>query len=175
MRTKPVSEDKLGVLLACLMPQNALACRVSLETGLRIDDVLSIKTIQLTKGRWTLTERKTGKKRRIYIPKALQEEILAYSGKVWAFPHRNDQTKHRTRQAVYMDIKRAAKVLRLGEGIATHSMRKNYAVDKFKATGDLKKVQELLNHKYEATTMLYALADVLAERQTRKLAEKAKG
>lgn len=175
MRTKPIQADKLDVLLACLTPQNALACRLSLETGLRIDDVLSIKTHQLTRGRWTLTEGKTLKRRRIYVPVALREELMRYAGKVWVWPHRIDPMRHRTRQAVYMDIKRAAKLLRLGDAIAPHSMRKTYAVDMYRATGNLKRVKELLNHKYEATTLLYALADVLTERQAAHTAVIAKG
>jgi site-specific recombinase XerC len=74
-----------------------------------------------------------------------------------------------------MDIKRAAKLLRLGDAIAPHSMRKTYAVDMYRATGNLKRVKELLNHKYEATTLLYALADVLTERQAAHTAVIAKG
>jgi len=175
MRTKPVKTDSLDVLLAALMPSNALACRLSLLTGLRISDVLAIKSCEVAKGRWTVTEGKTGKKRRVYVPLALRDDVMRQAGKIWAFPGRTNQNKHRTRQAVYTDIKRAAKLLRLGDGISPHSLRKTFAVKKYNACGDMRKVQELLNHKYEATTMLYALSDVLASKQADKLADSAKG
>jgi integrase len=168
MRTKAVKEDEMDVLLATLMPENSLACRLSLHTGLRISDVLRIKSHQVANGRFSITEHKTGKQRRITLPKKLQEEMLMYCGKIFAFPHRLDQKKHRTRQAVYMDLTRAAKALRLENGIAPHSMRKTFAVRKYNATGDLKKVQQLLNHQYESTTMLYALADALKEKKDRR-------
>lgn len=168
MRTKPIKEDELDVVLACLMPENSLACRVSLHTGLRISDVLRIKSHQVANGRFQVTEWKTGKKRRVTLPKTLQNELLRYCGKIFAFEHRYTPQKHRTRQAVYMDITRAAKALRLEEGLAPHSMRKTFAVRAYNASGDMGKVKALLNHTYESTTMLYALADCLKDKKERR-------
>ena len=51
-------------ILSALMPPNRLALIVSLCTGLRIDDVLSLKTEQIKKGRFTIKEMKTGKSRK---------------------------------------------------------------------------------------------------------------
>lgn len=155
-------------LLAALMPQNRLALEVSMATGLRIGDVLSLRSCDLAraadKGRITVRESKTGKSKRIYIPVYLVERMLMVSGKYFVFEHRTDRKKHRTRQAVFKDLKRVAIAFRLKANIAPHSCRKIYAVEQFHRCGDLKKVQKLLNHENEAVTMLYAMADELTKR-----------
>ena len=67
MRTHWVDDIQIKLILAAMMPANRLAIEVSEATGLRIDDVLSLKTetIQET-NRPTVVDSKTGKKHRIY-------------------------------------------------------------------------------------------------------------
>ena len=91
--------------------------------------------------------------------------ILAQAGPIYAFPGRLDGKKHRTRQAVYRDVRRAAKAFRLQEHLSPHSLRKVYAVMQYRKTGSMQRVQELLHHSDEAVTAIYALADVLTERR----------
>ena len=96
--------------------------------------------------------------------------MLAHAGRYYVFEGRTDPLKHRTRSAVYKDLKRVAKLYRLnGEklrvNIAPHSARKIYAVEAYKASGDLEKVREKLNHSDSTVTMLYALADELTKRK----------
>lgn len=165
MQADYISPDMMEHVLAALMPANALAVRVSMATGLRIGDVLEIKTDEIQRGRWTVREGKTGKARRVTLPKALQAAVLRQSGHIWAFPGRSDGRRHRTRQAVYKDIRRAAEAFRLREHISPHSARKMFAVASLRRYGDLKKVQRLLNHDNEAVTMIYALADALTARR----------
>lgn len=165
MQSDYISPDMMEHVLAALMPANALAIRVSMETGLRIGDVLEIKTVEVQKGRWTVREGKTGKSRRVRLSKALQADVLRQSGHIWAFPGRSDGRCHRTRQAVYKDIRRAAEAFRLREHISPHTARKMFAVASLRRYGDVKKVQQLLNHDNEAVTMIYALADALTARR----------
>jgi site-specific recombinase XerC len=47
-------------------------------------------------------------------------------------------------------------------------LRKAYAVDLYRRTNDLKKVQEALNHDNELVTILYAMADILNSRAQKK-------
>ena len=42
-----INEEAMGHVLAALMPENCLAIEVAMATGLRISDVLGIKTDQL--------------------------------------------------------------------------------------------------------------------------------
>lgn len=161
MRSKWIEEENVKHILAALMPQNALAAEMSYRYGMRIGDVLATKTKDVRRGRWTYTEEKTGKKRRITLGRRFQEKLLQNAGRLYVFEHRNDWKKHRTRQAVYYDIRRAAKAFRLGNGVSPHTFRKVYAVNAMAKYKDLKRVQTLLNHSSEAITMIYALADIM--------------
>lgn len=169
MRAEWAPKETLELLLTAMMPANRLAIRASMATGLRIGDVLAFKTAQVRQQRWTVKEQKTGKLRRVYLPAKLCEDILAQAGRIWAFEGRSDAKKHRTRDAVYKDLRRVATLYRvdgkkLVEHISPHSARKVYAVEAYQKTRSLRKVRELLNHEDEAVTLLYALADVLTAR-----------
>jgi site-specific recombinase XerD len=155
-------------LLAALTPPNRLALEISLATGLRISDVLELRTADLERTqRPTVTALKTGKSRRIYIPDELHRRALLMAGRRYIFAHRHDWRRHRTRQAVYKDIKRIAAMYRLQANVAPHTARKVWAVEQYHKDGDLKRVQKLLQHDSEAVTMIYALADELVTRHRR--------
>lgn len=165
MRSGALPRTFFNHLLAGLMPANALAIEVSLNYGMRIGDVLKLHVSDVEKGRFTYKEEKTGKPRRVTLSREMQTRLLAQSGRVWVFEHRLDWRKHRTRQAVYKDLKRIAKAFRLERGCSPHSARKTYSVERYREFGgDLKRVQRLLNHSSEAVTMLYAMADDLTEK-----------
>lgn len=166
MRTDYVESDIFDHILAALMPQNRLAIIVSMYTGLRIDDVLHIKTDMLKKDRFTVRERKTGKSKRVRLPNDLRQDLISISGRYYVFEGRCDPTKTRTRQAVYKDIKRAAAAFRVKTlNVSPHSARKYYAVTQYRKTHDIKRVQQLLNHSDEAVTLIYALADEVSARK----------
>lgn len=163
MRSDFVERDVLGHVLFALTKPNRLACRVSLETGLRIDDVLALSSAVLLQKTFTVTEKKTGKKKRCRLSEGLRRDLKNIAGDFYVFPHRTDPNKHRTRQAVYCDLKRAAKLFRCKDNITPHTMRKAFAVDLMRRYRDLGKVAAALNHdtRYQSTTILYALADIL--------------
>ena len=171
MRTDYIEPEVLELLLTALMPPNRLALQLSMATGLRIGDCLALRTDVLRRSaRPTITEEKTGKKRRIYIPKELYEKLLAQAGRYYVFEGRSDPRKHRTRAAVHKDLKRVARLYRLnGEkikaNVAPHTARKVYAVGEYRKDFDLRRVQKLLNHKHESITMLYAMADQLRRKK----------
>lgn len=124
-------------VLAALTPSNRLVMRVILHTGLRVSDVLALRPEQL--------------KPRVWVVEA---------GDHWVFPGR-DPTRHRTRQAVWADVKRAAWAFRLPQNVGTHSARKVYAVRLMERYGDIKQVQRVLRHSSPAVTAIYAMADEL--------------
>jgi integrase len=172
-----VPAELMGHILAALTPENALALRVSLRTGLRIDDVLSLKTADILKGnRFTISEMKTHKHRRVYLPELLRAELLTQAGRYYVFEHRLDETRHRTRQAVNKDLARAAEAFRVPAAvqISPHSCRKIYAVNVFEHYGNVRKVQELLNHSGESVTILYCLAEQVYNKKAEKRVKKAR-
>jgi integrase len=142
-----------------------LVLRVQLTTGLRVGDAVALKTDDVRKGRFSVQEQKTGKRRRVTIPADLQTKILKQAGDIYAFPHRLTGKKARTTSAVYKDLRRAAGiVLKNGPHIATHTARKSWAVSYYRKSGrDMQKVKKLLNHNDVAVTMLYALADQIGK------------
>ena len=167
MRSDWISHDVMSHILAALTEPNRLAITVSLVTGLRISDVLGLRKNDLLKERFTVTEDKTLKKRRIRLPEQLRDQLLANSGKIYVFENRLDPRRTRTRQAVFKDIKRAAKAFRIKSNLSCHSARKIYAVDEYRKDMNIKRVKELLNHSSEAVTMIYAIADELTQRKNK--------
>ena len=157
--------EQLSKILMLLMPANRLVCEVQLHTGLRISDVLNLRSDELRQ-RMTIIEQKTGKKRKIYFKKDLFLRINKQKGRIWVFEGR-DWRKHRSRQAVWRDVKRASKACRMPENAGTHSMRKIYAVDLMARYGDIDRVRRALNHERTTTTLLYAMADKLLQQNPR--------
>jgi len=161
MTTEYLLAKEVGHVLAALTPQNRLIIETVLQTGLRISDVLELKTSDLKPSMW-VTERKTGKKHRCGLKKDLLRRILAQAGPIWAFPGRNGNG-HKTRQAVWADVKRAAKAFRLPQNVGTHSFRKAYAVELLAKYGDLLRVQRAMGHSAPSITVIYAMADRLLD------------
>lgn len=166
MRTEWIPKGEMIHILASLSPENRLACEISLATGLRINDVLALTPQKVRKQRFTIREEKTGKTRLIRLPTELVKRALACAGQHYVFEGRLNGRTHRTRQAVYKDLKKACKNFGLKPNIAPHSIRKIYAVDEFEKGGcNLKRVQKLLNHTSESVTMLYAMANIIGKRK----------
>lgn len=169
-------------LLETLTPQNALALELCMETGMRITDALRITyqdASDLVQERrcYTYTEQKTGKERTVYINLDwLSRAVLQHNPRsIWLFAGR-DPEKHRTRQAVWKDLHRAAKLYRvngqrLKARIGTHTARKVFAVGLYQEAvkngekDPLGLVRANLNHRDPAVTFLYALADVITARK----------
>lgn len=171
MRSQWVDDEIMHLILSALMPENRLACEISMATGLRIGDVLKLKPSDVvpTKTRFTIKEEKTGKRRTVYLPKDLRRRAFQIAGRYYVFEHRLDRTKHRTRQAVFKDLRRACTLLRIKENITPHSARKSFSVNYFKRHNmDIGKLQNLLNHSNEAVTYIYAMADCLTAKRKKR-------
>lgn len=161
MTSEFLGEAAVGHVLAALMPTNRLVCELCLETGLRLGDVLRLSCEQLRAGRFSVVEAKTGKCRDVVVSPSLAAAVLDQAGgEGLAFPGLRAGS-HRSRQAVYKDLKRAARAFRVPVNFTPHSLRKCYAVRLYREVGDLREVQKLLNHERIEVTLLYALADRL--------------
>lgn len=157
MTTEYLLQKEVEQVLDLLTFENRLVLRVLLHTGLRISDALQLRPEQLKPNFW-VTEQKTGKRRQVGLPEPLLSDLLRAAGEKWVFPGANPE-KHRSRQAVWKDIKRAAAACRLTANAAPHSARKVYAVELLRKYGDLERVRRALNHGGYAVTMIYAMAD----------------
>lgn len=157
MRTEYLLQKEVEHVLDLLTDENRLVMRVCLHTGLRVGDVLKLRTAQLKPHFW-VTEQKTGKKRQVGLPEPLLSDIKNQAGRFWAFEGK-DPSKHRCRQTVWKDVKRAAKACRLPQNVAPHSARKVYAVELLERYGDIERVRRALNHNSTTVTLIYAMAD----------------
>ena len=174
MRTDYLNPQLYNKLYSCMTYDNVLALRVSLETGLRIDDVLSLRASQLVRRTICGTAEKTDKPYRKTISADLSKRLAALIPNKggYIFPHRLDPMKHRTRQAVWANMKKAAALMGVKMNAAPHSARKTYAVEMFKDKG-LERTQRELQHDRISTTMLYAFSDMLcgAEHNTQNVVD----
>lgn len=170
MRSDYVDNDTISHILWAMQPVNRLVCEVVIETGWRVDDVLSLKSdllySALKKKRpcMTIVEKKTGKKSTKYISRPLIEKLEKQAGRLFVFEGRDDYRKHRTRQAVFLDIKRVAKKFNIKVNFSPHSLRKNYAVYLKHQGKSIDDIQKSLNHDNILVTMLYAMSDELTSK-----------
>ena len=157
MRTEYLLHREVEQVLDLLTYENRLLARLLLHTGIRVGDALQLRPEQLRPNFW-ITEQKTGKRRQVGIPEPLLSDLLDNCGTVWVFPGA-DPTKPRTRQALWKDVKRAARACRLTANAAPHSLRKVYAVELLHKYGDIDRVRRALNHGGIEVTLIYAMAD----------------
>ena len=162
MRSFYIEPKEFSLLISLMNYGNFLIMRVCLDTGLRISDVLCFEKRKLLQKSFVVTEMKTGKKRKIRLKAKLKAELLRFcscNGSAFVFRHRTNPKKHKTRQAVWYDIKRACSLLGIKKNITPHSARKIFAVELGKLGYDLEAVRQLLNHDQEGTTMFYLFAE----------------
>lgn len=156
-------EQQLPLILAALRPDNRRVIQVMLRTGLRVSDVLELPRDRIAR-QFTVRESKTGKPMKCGLSDAMIADILRHSeGSPWAFPSPTDPKRHRTRQAVWADLKRVQRAFRLPVNLGTHSARKTYAVHLMHQYGDIERVRRALNHDNATVTVIYAMADMLAQ------------
>lgn len=143
-----------------MQADNVLALRVALATGLRIGDVLSLSRWDLSSGGIFYVAEKTKKVGFRPLPADLYSVLKRRSarGVGWCFPSATKAGKHRTRQAVWADLRKAARLCNVKAHISPHSTRKTFAANLYRDKG-LDAVRDALQHDSVATSMLYAYAD----------------
>ncbi len=159
MKTDYITPQQWEKLLPLMQPANALALRVSLETGLRIGDVLELKRENVNFHAKTVhfIAKKTKKAGKAAISTDVAK-MLKKCGQGYLFPSSRAKAKHITRQAVYADMKKAAARCGIEQNAAPHSARKTFAVQEYRRK-PLEAVQAELQHDNPLVTLLYATSD----------------
>jgi integrase len=149
---------ELEKLRSVLAAEAWLPLWVSLETGLRIGDVVKLRKTNLKEDGLHYKAQKTGKNGVAKISRELRIELNSRRGK-WLFPSPYKAGKHITRQCAWERIKRACELADINPaGISPHTMRKIFAVELYREKG-FRAVQEALQHNSAATTEIYSFAD----------------
>ncbi len=165
MRTDYINREDYNRLYGLMTYENVLAIRISLETGLRIGDVVALPSDALNGRTLRFTAQKTKKDGRAVLSSDLARRLNRIKGEYFIFEHRTDIRKHRARQTVWKDIKNAYRAL-VDQGefsnvnVAPHSARKTAAVEEFREHG-LTSAQRMLQHSRLDNTMLYTFSDLM--------------
>ena len=140
-------------------PNDRIATALVLEgnLGLRISDILALRPCDVLldgdRYRLEIMEQKTGKKRVFTVPLVIQQYIENYCLRNGI--RREERIFPLTERAIQKQLKIVCDYLGY-EGISTHSFRKWYATEIYKANGyDIALVQRLLQHASASTTQRY--------------------
>lgn len=144
MRVDYLTEKEKKAFRAQLNETNRLIFDIGSTTGLRISDVLNLRVNQLMSEHACITEKKTGKKRRIYISTNIREKAIEIALK--EFKHINEPMFDVDRKSVWAAFKRAAERAGIDKNIGTHSMRRSYSKRYIAKGHSLKELQKRLNH-----------------------------
>ena len=157
MKSRFLTEEEIKSLRAAFDELAFLPLVVSLETGLRVGDVVALKVSDVKPDGIHYKAQKTGK-RGVATISANTRKRLNKKGK-WLFPSPYKVGQHLTRQAVWARMKVAGKSCGVDlEGLSPHSMRKVFAVELYRKKG-FQAVKEALQHSYSSSTEIYAFSD----------------
>ncbi len=131
---------------------------MGINTGLRVTDLLNLKTSDVkNKRKITIREGKTKKARIIHLG-MVYEELNAYisnlGGSEWLFPSRKGKGPI-TRIQAYRQLNKAAEMVDITEGVGTHTMRKTFGYWYYKKSMNVAALQQILNHSHPAVTLKY--------------------
>lgn len=144
-RTRAITSAELHKLLRRLDDPARLAVRIAADTGLRVSDILALRSDQIAPT-MRVTERKTGKTRAVRLRPATYKAAKAYA------KYSGKYLIDRDRSTLYRQIRAAA--ADIGPHISMHSIRKYYA-KRYCAAHGLRATQKELQHDYLSTTLLY--------------------
>ena len=131
------------------------------ETGLRVGDLLKLKTKQIVALKskrdkiLKVKEGKTEKIREMYIENCFNE-VFEYASKLdseWLFPSRKGDKAISPTQA-YRQLNKAGDFAGV-ESIGNHTLRKTFGYWFYKATKDVAMLQQILNHSHPSITLRY--------------------
>lgn len=163
-----ITQEDAVKIMHLLEPRDRDIFWISIETGLRIGDILKLTISDVQHNPLNIYESKSKRRRFIEISDELHQHLrkqYKYSG--W-LSDKNSQrlcflTNRGTMKAInrstyYRRLKRASKALKIN--FSAHSGRKLYAMNIFKRSKSVPAVQNALNHRFITTTATYLDIDI---------------
>lgn len=161
IRSKEQLEDMKWALQRHCSQRDYILFLIGINTGLRVSDILALKTDTILKLKnkrrkeFTIKEGKTKKVRMINIT-SIFDEVYAYASILsseWLFPSRKGNNPITKIQA-YRQLQKAGEMAEI-ESIGTHTMRKTFGYWFYKQTHDVAMLQDILNHSSPKITLKY--------------------
>lgn len=147
-RSKGLPEENYEQLRRRLPLRSRIALDIMVDTGLRISDVLAIRTADL-RAAIRITERKNGYSHTVRLSRRTLREARQYAKK-----HGCDFIIPYTRSTIWRDMRRACDQLGL-PGVSLHGCRKLYARRLYRSGYDILAVQQIMGHKSPSATVFY--------------------
>lgn len=146
-------------------PKYAMIFKFGINTGLRISDIITIRVCDIYNERFqfkeyfTLTEKKTGKQKKIKLNHTLREALKRYIKNQYLalndylFP--SQKGGYIGRIQTYRVFKRLAKALNV-ENFGTHSLRKTWGYWTYKMSQyNVGLIMDTFNHSSQSVTLRY--------------------
>lgn len=132
---------------------------VSINTGLRISDILNLAWEQIREELIVITEKKTGKKKTIKINQAIREALEYFDDTNTGFIFVSQKKSVYSRQTINRILKEIFSKEAKKSNISSHSLRKGFGRRVFENNNESEKaltyLSELFNHASAATTRKY--------------------
>jgi integrase/recombinase XerD len=155
-----LSKEEVKKLLENTYGKSQLMLKMLYSSGLRLSELLYLKTTDLNLEHFqgTVRKGKGGKDRPFFLYKSLCDEIKMYLNErkeqsEWLFPGKNN--KPLTARNVQQIIKRAAKRTGIQKNVKVHTLRHSFATHHLQSGTDIRKIQVLLGHSRIDTTTIY--------------------
>lgn len=163
MKSEYIEKRAFSALYHELDFKYAVALELSMITGLRIGDVVSLKPENLQGKNLSMICAKTKKPFTTVLNARMVERLNKCSGKQWIFSSYKDPSKHISRTTIYRNLVTACKRNGVEAHISPHTARKIFGVDIYNEKG-LEATQKALQHDRATTTLIYALSDKITAR-----------
>lgn len=105
MQSEKLTPEKVTRLLRELWPENRLAVLVALYCRLSVERVLCLRSSALRPSGVYVSGRE------YWLPAQVLNALRRIADDVYIYPHRDYYGRHRTKQAVYCDFRRACRQL----------------------------------------------------------------
>src|SRR5690625_5229680 len=138
-------------------PRNLLLFIIGINTALRISDILTLRIRDISDTHLTITEKKTGKRRRFIINEAIRSafrDLMPHdaSPNDWLFPSRKGN-KPISRVQAWRILSGAADYAGVNARVGCHSLRKSFAYHAYMRGVELPLLMSVLNHSSERETL----------------------
>ena len=164
IRDKKKLKEYMDYLKLCREEKFYIMFLIGIQSGLRVSDILELKTSDIENmSSRKIKEKKTGKRRFLYLDDEVVGILKDYCERhhlgaddylIYSRKHGEDSTRPIKRQRAHSVLSEAGRLCGLNN-IGTHTMRKTFGYHYYKHTNDLTKLMYIFNHSSQAITLRY--------------------